>query len=139
MSGRKFSANEAKVLSVLVDKHLVKKIMSDTTVKKVSSTQSPKGEMGQKYLAMGKSISMRMWENEQPTEPKPEQAREYETVGYVIQGKAELHLEGQVVKLEAGDSWVVPKGATHTYKITESFTAIEATSPPARVDDRDET
>ena len=113
--------------------------MSDTTVKKVSSESSPKGDMGQKYLAMGKSVSMRMWENEQPTEPKPEQAREYETVGYVIQGKAELHLEGQVVKLETGDSWVVPKGATHTYKILEPFTAVEATSPPARVDDRDET
>ncbi|HHP7231172.1 MAG TPA: cupin domain-containing protein [Xenococcaceae cyanobacterium] len=127
--------------------------MSDTTVKKVSSTHSPTGEMGQKYLVAGKSISMRLWSerprrettrlsltssNEQPDQPKPEQAREYETVGYVIAGKAELHLEGQVVKLEPGDSWVVPKGATHTYKITEPFTAVEATSPPARVDERDE-
>lgn len=94
--------------------------------------------MGQKYLASGKSISMRLWEKEQPAEPKPDQAREYETVGYVIQGKAELHLEGQVVKLEPGDSWVVPKGATHTYKIVEPFTAVEATNPPARIDDRDE-
>ena len=112
--------------------------MSDSTVKKVSSNNSPKGEMGQKYLAAGKSMSMRLWDNEQPSEPKPEQAREYETVGYVIKGKAELHLEGQIVTLEPGDSWIVPQGASHTYQITESFTAVEATSPPARVDERDE-
>ena len=112
--------------------------MSDTTVKKVSSNSSPTGEMGQKYLVAGKSMAMRLWRDEQPGEPKPKQAREYETVGYVIKGTAELHLEDQVVKLEPGDSWLVPQGASHTYKITEAFTAVEATSPPARVDDRDE-
>ncbi len=115
-----------------------KTLMSDTTVKKVSSTNSPTGEMGQKYLVAGKSISMRLWDSEQPEDLKPEETREYETIGYVIEGKAELHLEGQVVKLEAGDSWLVPKGASHTYKIIESFTAIEATSPPARIHERDE-
>ncbi|OKH24343.1 cupin domain-containing protein [Chroogloeocystis siderophila] len=112
--------------------------MSDTTVIKVSSSHSPHGEMGQKYLASGKTVSMRLWENEQPGEPKPEAAREYETVGYVIQGRAELHLEGQKLLLEPGDSWVVPKGASHTYNILESFTAVEATSPPAQVHGRDE-
>ena len=112
--------------------------MSDTTITKVNSSNSPKGEMGQKYLSAGKSVAMRLWQNEQPAEPKPKAARDYETVGYVILGKAELHLEDQVVELEIGDSWVVPKGVSHTYKIIEAFTAIEATSPPARVNDRDE-
>jgi hypothetical protein len=27
----------------------------------------------------------------------------------------------------------MPKGALHTYKILETFTAVEATSPPAEV------
>lgn len=112
--------------------------MSDTTVMKVSSAHSPKGQMGQKYLATGKTVSMRLWEDEQPDEPKPAAAREYETVGYVIKGKAELHLEGQLILLEAGDSWMVPKGASHTYKILESFTAVEATSPPSQVHGRDD-
>ncbi len=112
--------------------------MADTSVKKVSSEASPKGDMGQKYLASGKAVSMRLWENESPDEPKPEAQRDYETVGYVIAGRAELHLEGQMVLLEAGDSWLVPKGASHTYKILESFTAVEATSPPAEVHGRDE-
>ena len=112
--------------------------MSDTSVKKVDSSHSPKGAMGQKYLASGKTVSMRLWEDQQPDEAKPPAAREYETVGYVIKGRAELHLEGQMVLLEPGDSWVVPKGASHTYKILESFTAVEATSPPAQVHNRDE-
>lgn len=112
--------------------------MSDTSVKKIDSTSSPKGQMGQKYLASGKSISMRLWENQEPGEPKEPTQREYETVGYVIEGRAELHIEGQMVLLEPGDSWVVPKGSSHTYKILEPFTAVEATSPPAQVHGRDE-
>lgn len=112
--------------------------MADTTIKKVSATNSPKGEMGQKYLVSGKTVSMRMWENEQPNEPKPKAKRDYETVGYVISGRAELHLEGQKIELKAGDSWLVPKDASHTYKILEPFTAVEATSPPARIEARDE-
>lgn len=112
--------------------------MSDTTVMKVNSAHSPKGQMGQKYLATGKTVSMRLWEDEQPDEPKPAATREYETVGYVIRGKAELHLEGQMILLEAGDSWMVPKGSSHTYKILEPFTAVEATSPPSQVHGRDD-
>ena len=112
--------------------------MADTTVMKVNSNYSPKGELGQKYLASGKTVSMRLWEDEQPDEPKPAAAREYETVGYVIKGKAELHIEGQMILLEAGDSWMVPKSSSHTYKILESFTAVEATSPPSQVHGRDD-
>ncbi|MGI8501200.1 MAG: cupin domain-containing protein [Hassallia sp.] len=112
--------------------------MTDTSVQKIDSANSPKGQLGQKYLASGKTVSMRLWENEQPGEAKEPAAREYETVGYVINGRAELHLQGQVVVLEPGNSWVVPKGASHTYKILESFTAVEATSPPAQVHGRDE-
>ncbi len=110
----------------------------DKSVKKVSSKTSPKGEMGQKYLADGKSVSMRLWDGEGPSDPKPEARRDYETVGYVIRGRAELQLEGQTVRLGPGDSWAIPRGASHTYRILEAFTAVEATSPPAQVHGRDE-
>ena len=111
--------------------------MADTSIQKVDAESSPVGEMGQKYLASGKSVAMRLWENEPPADAKPVTQRDYETVGYVLNGKAELHLEGQVIVLEPGNSWVVPKGASHSYKILESFSAIEATSPPAQVHGRD--
>jgi quercetin dioxygenase-like cupin family protein len=80
---------------------------------------------------------MRLWEAIEPGEPKPEAEREYETVGYVIAGRAELRIEGQTVLLEPGNSWVVPRGARHTYRVLETFTAVEATHPPAHVHDRD--
>lgn len=111
--------------------------MSDTSVVKVNATHSPKGDMGQKYLAAGVNLSMRLWEAEQPSEDKDPRQRDYETIGYVISGRAELHLEGQQVLLEPGDSWVVPKGASHTYKILEPFTAVEATYPVAMAHGRD--
>src|SRR5438105_2426951 len=105
--------------------------MGDKSVSKVQSRFSPRGAMGQKYLASGVRLGMRLWEKEQPGEPKPAAARDYETVGLVIEGQAELHIEGQTILLEPGDSWVVPKGSEHTYKILEPFTAVEATCPPA--------
>jgi quercetin dioxygenase-like cupin family protein len=113
--------------------------MGDKSVTKVVSQHSPKGPMGQKYLASGVHVSMRLWEHEPPGEMTPTSQREYETVGYVIKGRAELRLEGQTVLLEPGDSWIVPHGSRHTYKILESFTAVEATYPPAQVHGRDET
>jgi quercetin dioxygenase-like cupin family protein len=112
--------------------------MADTTIIKVNSAYSPKGGLGQKYLASGKNVAMRMWENVEPGDADAPHARDYETVGYVVGGRAELHIEGQMILLEPGDSWVVPKGASHSYKITEAFTAVEATYPPAQVHGRDE-
>lgn len=111
--------------------------MKNTTVTKVSSSFSPHGKMGQKYLASGVKMSMRIWENETVGE-KPSTRRDYETVGYVLSGKAELRIEGQTVILEKGDSWVVPHGAEHSYKIIEPFTAVETTCPPSLAHGRDD-
>ena len=88
------------------------------------------GADGAKHLAAGHHVALRLWENEEPGEPKPLSNKPYETVGYVLKGRAELHLEGQVTTLATGDSYLVPQGASHTYKILETFSAIEATSPP---------
>ncbi len=112
--------------------------MADTTVIKVDAEHSPKGSDGQIYLASGKTVSMRMWRDEPPNEPKQAVRRDYETVGYVVSGRAELTLEGQMVHLQPGSSWVVPKGAEHSYRILEALTAIEATAPPAQVHGRDD-
>ena len=110
--------------------------MADSTVKKVTSGAAPTGEMGQVYLASGKRVSMRLWNNE-PPQTKEAVQRDYETVGYVIAGRAELTIEQQTVRLEPGDSWLVPANSEHSYRILEKFTAIEATAPPAQVHGRD--
>lgn len=112
--------------------------MRNTSVTKVSSAASPRGDLGQKYLAAGIRMSMRLWEKEPPGgEVKPFARRDYETVGFVIAGRAELHIEGQMVLLEPGDSWVINEGEEHGYRIIETFTAVEVTSPAARVHGRD--
>ena len=112
--------------------------MADKSVTKVSTATAPRGAMGQKYLASGVHVAMRLWEDEPTSESTEASVREYEIVGYALRGRAELHIEGQTITLEPGDCWVVPKGARHSYDIREPFTAVEATSPPARVHARDE-
>jgi quercetin dioxygenase-like cupin family protein len=111
--------------------------MADTTVSKVDSSYSPRGPQGEKYLASGVRTSMRLWEEAPSTKSKPDVARDYEVVGYVLSGRAELHTEGQVILLNEGDSYVVPRGARHHYRILEAFRSVEATTPPAHVHGRD--
>lgn len=113
-------------------------VNQEASVQKVSARTAPVGEMGQRYLACGSSMSMRLWVENGPIGEKEPTAREYETLGFVIQGRAELEVDGQLIVLEPGDSWLVPKGARHTYNILERFTAVEVTAPPAQVDGRDE-
>jgi len=55
--------------------------MSDTSVTKVQSTRSPRGKMGQKYLASGVQVAMRLWIRNLPGDPAPCGRRDYETVG----------------------------------------------------------
>lgn len=113
--------------------------MADTTVTKVDPTFSPRGAIGQKYLASGVHIAMPLWEDEPAGRPKAATKRPYEIVGSAIKGKDQLEIEGQTVLLEPGNSWVVPQGALSRYTILQPFTAVEATYPPAQVHRRDET
>jgi hypothetical protein len=54
-----------------------------------------------------------LWVEDPPATPKPATQRDYETVGLVLAGRAELEIDGQRAVLEPGDSWLVPKGASH--------------------------
>ena len=112
--------------------------MADSTITKVGLESAKTGPMGQKYLAKGTNVALRMWDEDASDDPKAPASREYETVGYVISGHAELHANDSVIELQQGDSWVVPAGVAHTYKILAPFVAVEATSPPAREEGRDE-
>ena len=86
--------------SILADNATIR---TDTTVKKVQASSSPRGEMGQKYLVAGKRVSMRLWIDEPGGKLKGPTSRDYETVGYVISGSAKLDLEGQTLNLKAGE------------------------------------
>ncbi|MCB1739364.1 MAG: AraC family ligand binding domain-containing protein [Gammaproteobacteria bacterium] len=111
--------------------------MTDTTVKKIDSAHAPRGTMGQTYLVSSVDLSMRLWDSEPTSTPPAPSSRAYETVGYVLNGRARLECEGQTLLLEPGNAWVVPVGAMHEYHILEPFTALEVTHPPAHLHDRD--
>jgi mannose-6-phosphate isomerase-like protein (cupin superfamily) len=106
-------------------------------VDKITVHSASTGEMGQRYLASGSRVALRMWSGQPTSSGKPEASREYETVGYVISGRARLVTGDETLDLGPGDSWVVPAGVEHTYEIVEELTALEATSPPAREAGRD--
>lgn len=95
----------------------------------LNEREAAEGNMGQVLLAAGEHVSMRLWRHEEPGDEPLVTTRPYETVGYVLEGVAELELEGATTRLSQGDSWVVPARAEHSYRILERFTAIEATSP----------
>jgi len=110
--------------------------MSDHSVKKIDSSASPSGPEGQAYLASGKALSMRRWEEAAGEAGEPH-TRPYETVGYVVSGRIEVHVGDDVVTCGAGDSYLVPEGAERYYVVVEDLVAVEATSPPAEVHGRD--
>lgn len=99
----------------------------------INAAHAQQGDQGQKLLAQGTNLSMRLWEESLTDgDKKSSRARSYETVGYVIKGQAELIIGSSSTLLRPGDSWVVPSEVEHSYRILEDFVAIEATHPPAR-------
>jgi hypothetical protein len=58
--------------------------VSETTngrVSKVEAVDVEAGQMGQRYLAAGARVGMRLWAAQPPSEGKTEAARGYEQVG----------------------------------------------------------
>ena len=98
------------------------------TISKIGTGDAKTGEDGDLLLVSGAHMSMRLWKNEAPQDKAPHSSA-YETLGYVISGRAELTIEGQSVTLDAGDSYLVPAHTEHTYRIIEPFTALEAIAP----------
>ncbi len=98
------------------------------TISKIATSRAETGPDGDLLLAGGAHMSMRLWKDEAPQD-KPSHRSSYETLGYVIGGRAELTIEGQSVTLEPGDSYLVPANAEHLYRILEPFTALETVSP----------
>ena len=102
---------------------------SDASTYRVSQSDTTHGQGGEHHLIRGQASSMRLWHREEPGEAKPETVNEYETLGYVISGRAELVVDGQTLALAPGDSYCVPMNAPHTYRVLETLTAVEVTTP----------
>lgn len=101
---------------------------------KVSRSETTHGENGEHHLARGESSSMRLWHREEPNADKPQSTHPYEVLGYVIEGRMDLVVNGETVRLGPGDSYYVPCDTPHTYRITETLTAVEVTTPAPATD-----
>ena len=100
---------------------------------KITKDEAERGDNGQLLLAAGKGVAMRMWDAEAPNgDGKSMHATPYETVGYALSGRARLHMNDETIELVPGTSWLVPADTEHRYEIMEAFSAVEATTPPAR-------
>lgn len=99
-------------------------------IQKVSSKGTQACPTGEVLLATGRAMAMRLWQDEEPQQKTPHRSP-YETIGYVVSGRAELTVDGETAMLEPGDSYLVPADAEHVYRVIETFTAVECTSPPA--------
>ncbi len=64
----------------------------------INTQDSSVGEMGQAYLATGKAVALRRWD-ENAGESSELHSREYETVGYLISGRMEVEIDGQPATL----------------------------------------
>ncbi|MBB5375996.1 quercetin dioxygenase-like cupin family protein [Deinococcus metalli] len=104
--------------------------MTSTSRYKVSQSDTTHGPDGEHHLVRGEHASMRLWHREEPGDAKPETMNEYETLGYVIAGRAVLTVDGETLALEPGDSYCVPMNVPHSYRIVETLTAVEVTTPP---------
>lgn len=75
---------------------------------KVSQSDTTHGTDGEHHLVKGQQSSMRLWHREEPNADKPESTHEYETLGYVIEGRVDLIVNGETISLQPGDSYHVP-------------------------------
>ncbi|MFQ5886041.1 MAG: cupin domain-containing protein [Anaerolineae bacterium] len=54
----------------------------------------------------------------------------HEQAGYCIQGRFVLMIDGVSTVIERDDSYVIPGGASHSYRVLEDALAVEVFSPP---------
>src|SRR4051794_34657804 len=96
-------------------------------VTRADATNGPRGE---KLMAHGDALALRVWEREPEGETSPEHANEYEYVAYVAAGALRVAIgDDEPAVVRAGDSYVVPAGTTYAFEVLNAATVVEAVSP----------
>lgn len=90
------------------------------------------GSRGERLLAHGDNVILRVWEHEPAGEQSPEHANPYEYVAYVAKGALRVRIGDDAAgEVRPGDSYVVPADTPYAFEVLEAATVVEAVSPPA--------
>jgi quercetin dioxygenase-like cupin family protein len=88
------------------------------------------GERGERLLARGEQVALRVWEHEPGGEQSPEHANPYEYVAYLVEGAMRVRIDGEdPVELGAGDSYAVPANTPYSFEVLEAAKVVEAVAP----------
>lgn len=98
----------------------------------IQAADAKTGKEGEKLLAHGENVSMRLWDGEEAGSDKPEHQNTYEYVAYVISGQLEIKLQGKSFKVGQGDSYCIPANTPYSLKILAKATVLEALTPSDR-------
>ncbi len=96
------------------------------------ATQGPRGE---RLLARGQEVALRVWVHEPAGETAPEHSNPYEYVAYLAEGSMRVRIgAAQAQDLGPGDSYVVPAQTPYAFEVLERATVVEAVAPPSGLD-----
>lgn len=96
----------------------------------VLSAEAVTGDRGERLLARGEQVALRVWEHEPAGETAPEHANEYEYVAYLTDGLMRVRIgDAEPVEVGVGDSYVVPARTPYAFEIVERATVVEAVWP----------
>jgi quercetin dioxygenase-like cupin family protein len=59
----------------------------------------------------------------------PAHSHPHEQTGYLIEGKLNLKIAGEVFEVHPGDSWSIPSNAEHSAEVLEDTVVVEVFSP----------
>jgi quercetin dioxygenase-like cupin family protein len=100
----------------------------------VTSADAATGPRGERLLAHGDAVALRVWEHEPAGEQAPEHANDYEYVAYVASGAMRVTIgDDGPAEVGAGDSYVVPANTPYSFEILETARVVEAVSPATAI------
>lgn len=85
-------------------------------------------EEGEVQLAFGNGLEMPKWERVPAGICEEPHAVPYGYVGYALERRARLIIEGEEHALRPGNSYLVPANTRSRFEIDEAFTAVEVTT-----------
>jgi quercetin dioxygenase-like cupin family protein len=100
----------------------------DTRIVKRSDAAT--GSRGEKIMAHGDRVALRVWEREPEGETSEKHSNRYEYVAYVAAGALRVRIgDDGAQEVRAGDSYVVPAETPYSFEVLEPATVVEAVSP----------